>query len=229
MSSENGKGRFIVFEGIDGSGKTTQCRLLCERIRAAGQPLHETKEPTDRPIGMLLRQFLENKYKTDERAMAMLFAADRLDHIVNDQNGLLPIIKSGKHIVSDRYYLSSYAYQSVNMPMPWVLAINAQNAALLRPTCHVFIDVSPETAIARLRQSRPDMQLYETMEHLALVRKSFFDVFTRVKDEETIIVVNGERPMEEISSDIWKIVTNHLGLEYTRAEDAELVQEDVLY
>ena len=229
MSSESKKGRFIVFEGIDGSGKTTQCRLLCEKIRAAGQALHVTKEPTDRPIGTLLRQFLENKYKTDERAMAMLFAADRLDHIVNDQNGLLPIIQNGVHVVSDRYYLSSYAYQSVSMPMPWVLAINAQNAALLRPSCHVFIDVSPETAIARLRQSRPDIQLYETMDHLALVRKSFFDVFARVKDEETIVVVNGERPEAEIAADIWKTVTEQIGIKKPHRAEDELVSEDVMY
>ena len=211
MTSETKPGCLIVFEGIDGCGKSTQLRRLAERMRAAGLPLHETKEPTDRPIGRLLRQFLEGKERTDARAMAMLFAADRLDHLVNEADGLVAKVQGGGHILSDRYYLSSYAYQSAQMPLPWVMDINAQSAALLRPACHIFIDVSPETAMARLKQSRPYMELYESLEQLREIRKNFFAVFECVKDTENVVIINGERSEADIASDVWAAVQALLG------------------
>ena len=210
MPLQQGKGRLIVFEGIDGSGKTTQARLLAARMRKAELPVYETREPTERPAGRLLREVLMGMHRMDDGTLAMLFAADRMDHLMNEENGMLAKLESGAHVVCDRYYLSSYAYQSVNLPLDWVVSLNAQSAALVRPVCHVFIDVSPKVALARLSQSREQMELFENIERLAATRAQFFDVFDRMRNEENIVVINGEQSAEAVEADVWRAVQKYL-------------------
>ncbi|HBA96917.1 MAG TPA: dTMP kinase, partial [Lachnospiraceae bacterium] len=130
------KGHFIVFEGIDGSGKTTQIDLLKKHIEENGFICYKTKEPTDGPVGSLLRQCLAGSVQTDEMTLAALFAADRLDHILNNQNGLLKKLDEGISVISDRYILSTYAYQSVRVPLDWVMALNSMAAGKIHPDCH---------------------------------------------------------------------------------------------
>ena len=137
----NKRGHFFVFEGIDGSGKTTQIHLLQKRIEQQGVRCMETKEPTDGPIGSLLRQCLTGRMNIDEYSISAMFAADRLDHLQNETDGLCHKIEEGISVISDRYVFSNYAYQSVSVPLEWLVQLNAQAAKLLRPDCHIFIDV----------------------------------------------------------------------------------------
>ena len=127
------KGKFIALEGIDGSGKSSQIGPLVKRLEGLGVPCRETREPTGGPVGSLIRQIFTGRVTADNRVIAALYAADRIDHLVNEVDGLCSAIDSGITVVSDRYYFSSYAYHSVDVDMGWVIQANALSAQLLRP------------------------------------------------------------------------------------------------
>ena len=115
------KGNFIAFEGIDGSGKSTQIGLLAERLKKEGVCCYTTMEPTNAPVGSLVRQVMTGRIRMDNKAIAALFAADRLDHLLNEVDGIASKIEEGTTVLTDRYYFSSYAYHSVDVPMEWVI------------------------------------------------------------------------------------------------------------
>lgn len=203
------KGHFIVFEGIDGSGKTTQIDLLKKRIEENNFICHETKEPTDGVVGSLLRQCLAGIVQMDEMTLAALFAADRLDHILNDKDGLLKKLEQGISVISDRYILSTYAYQSVKVPLKWVMDLNSMAAGKLHPDCHIFIDIDPDTALNRIAKGRENTELFENKKRLTEVRNRYFDLFKQFKDSENIIIVDGAQSIEKISDDIWKKISGY--------------------
>ena len=166
------KGKFIVFEGIDGSGKTTQINLLKQKIENTGTKCLETREPSDGPVGVMIRQCLTGRMKMDEAALAALFAADRLDHINNSVNGLKSKIDEGISVISDRFVLSNYAYQSVKAPLEWVMELNRISLDTLRPDCHIYIDVDPEITLDRMQNGRFQTELFENKKRLTEVRKN---------------------------------------------------------
>ena len=150
----NNKGKFIAFEGIDGSGKSTQIRILAERLKMQGDTCYTTMEPTDSPIGSLIHQIMTGRIKTDNKVIAALFVADRLDHLLNDVDGIVSKVNEGITVLTDRYYFSSYAYQSVDMPMDWIIQANEQSSQILRPTVNIFIDTDPDIAMERIARNR---------------------------------------------------------------------------
>ena len=109
------KGIFLALEGIDGSGKTTQLQKLTARLAQLNIKHYSTQEPTGGPVGSLIRQILTGRTLADNRVMASLFVADRLDHLLNNVDGISQKIDAGVCVLTDRYYFSSYAYQSVDM------------------------------------------------------------------------------------------------------------------
>lgn len=203
----NKRGHFFVFEGIDGSGKTTQIHLLQKRIEQQGVRCMETKEPTDGPIGSLLRQCLTGRMNIDEYSISAMFAADRLDHLQNETDGLCHKIEEGISVISDRYVFSNYAYQSVSVPLEWLVQLNAQAAKLLRPDCHIFIDVDPTTAMERMTAGRFHTERYETSDRLTKVRDRYLSLFEQFQDTERILIVDGNRPVDTIANDIWAQVS----------------------
>ena len=204
------RGQFFALEGIDGSGKSTQLTLLARRLEEAGIPCLTTCEPTDRLIGRLLRQVLTGQVKCDSRVVAPLFAADRLDHLLNGENGLCQAVESGVTVLTDRYYFSSYAYQGVDFPLEWVIELNRPCAQLLRPSATIFIDVSPELALERIAQNRANVELFETRERLTRTRDQYFRAFELQKDAENIVIIPGGRDITAIAQDIWTSVTSLL-------------------
>ena len=108
-TAQMGKGKFIALEGIDGSGKSTQIQYLAERLKEREIRCYTTFEPTYSPIGAVIHQILSGRVKTDNRALAALFVADRMDHLLNEVNGIAPMLEEGITVISDRYYFSSYA------------------------------------------------------------------------------------------------------------------------
>ncbi len=209
MNSEK-TGRFFVFEGIDGSGKTTQIARLAERISALGYEICETREPTDLLVGKMIRQILRGEIGMDNRAIAPLFVSDRLDHLTNPQDGLCQMMAEGKIILCDRYYFSSYAYHSVDMPMDWVIDANTICAQLLRPTVTIFIDISPEVAMERIHSGREGTELFETVERLTQTREKYFEAFHKLEGEETVVVVDGSQDVDSLAQDIWSRVVRLL-------------------
>jgi dTMP kinase len=201
------KNLFIAFEGIDGCGKSTQVKLLAEKLTTAGHKVYSTFEPTDGPIGSMIREIFNHKMESDHRIIAGLFVADRLDHLLNKTNGILKKLEEGFTVITDRYYFSSYAYHGAHMSLDWVIEANAMSASLLRPDLNVYIDISPETSMKRLSMGRTSMELFETIENLTLVRSKYAEVFKKLKSKEKIFITNGDRSPEFVAADIWKEIS----------------------
>ena len=153
------RGCFFALEGIDGSGKSTQLPLLARRLEEAGFPCLQTREPTDGPVGSLLRRVLTGQVTCDSRVAAPLFVADRLDHLLRPEDGLLAVLEGGTTVLCDRYLFSSYAYQSVDLSLDWVIGANRPCADLLRPDATLFLDVEPELALARSGFNHQDLNI----------------------------------------------------------------------
>jgi len=201
------KNLFIAFEGIDGSGKSTQVKLLTESLLKAGHKVYFTFEPTDSPIGSLITKIFRHQMEADNRTIAGLFVADRLDHLLNKTNGIIKKLEEGYTVITDRYCFSSYAYQGAHMSLDWVIQANSLSTDLLRPDLNIFIDISPETGMSRINKGRTLVELYETIENLRKVKDTYFEAFEKLKDQEKICIINGERTPELIAADIWNEVS----------------------
>ena len=195
MAENTHRGKFIVFEGTDGSGKSTQLKTLVRFLEERGVPCYVTREPTDSPVGALLRSCLTGRVETDEHTIAALFAADRLDHIHNPVNGILKKLEEGVNVFCDRYYLSSFAYNGGFVPLEWVIALNAPAREMLKPDLTVFIDLEAETAMQRVAR-RGETERYETLEKQIQIRRNFYDMFERFPDENVAIVKSMESKQE---------------------------------
>lgn len=185
------KGKFIVFEGTDGSGKSTQMKLLGKYLEEKGEECYLTHEPTDSPFGALLRKCMSGETDADEHAIAALFAADRLDHILNPVNGIKAKLDAGITVLCDRYYFSSFAYNGGFVPLDWVVALNTPAMEMLRPDLVVYIDVPIEESMKRILR-RGEQERYETQEKQQKIRAKFFEVFERFKEENVKIVKSEE-------------------------------------
>ena len=150
-------GAFICIEGLDGSGKSTQAELLTKKLCQAGYNAVFTAEPSQGKIGKFIRKRLFEQERMPTTAEALLFAADRIEHI---QNIVLPALKEGKIVISDRYVYSSLAYQgSAGLNLDWIESINA-NAQ--KPDLSLFIDVAPEIVLERLKRKKSVMENLQT-------------------------------------------------------------------
>ncbi|WP_181198330.1 dTMP kinase [Enhygromyxa salina] len=142
----------MVFEGIDGSGTTTQRTQVAERLRARGHRVHETREPSDGRIGALTRGLLAgvpgHPRTIDAAGLALLFAADRLEHLARE---IEPALDRGEIVICDRYVVSSWVYQSLECDPDWVRTIN-EHARW--PDLTFVFDVSAEIALARVAARR---------------------------------------------------------------------------
>lgn len=196
-------GRFVVLEGIDGAGTTTQVARLADRLRAAKVAVRTTREPSDGPIGTLVRQVLTGRIVVpggrapDWTTMALLFAADRLDHVESE---IAPFVASGGVIISDRYDASSLAYQSVvsgqegEGVVEWIRTLNKYAR---RPDLTIVLDLSAEMAAER-RESRGEAaQLYEQNEvQRALV--AFYTDLAKHMPNDRIVIVSGAGSRDEV-------------------------------
>jgi dTMP kinase len=195
-------GGFIVFEGIDGSGKSTQIQKISKRLEQLGHRVYPTFEPTDGPIGSLIRKMLSGKVDTDQRTIASLFAADRTDHLVNKDNGVRQKVDEGEIVLCDRYYFSSYAYHAQYIDMKWVVQANSLNAEILRPDVTIFIDVDPDICFKRIKSSRNNFEMYEKIDIMKKVRTNYFKAFDSLRDFEKIVIVDGNTTMEKVEENI---------------------------
>lgn len=198
------KNVFIAIEGTDGSGKSTQAKLLAEKMSAGGHKVHLTFEPTNGKIGSLLRNILKGTEKADQTTIAGLFLADRLDHLLNEEDGLVKKMADGYTVISDRYYFSSYAYHGVYVDMDWVIACNEMCARILKPDLNIFVDVPTDECMRRIVANRENAELYETNEILKKVRDNYLKAFSKLKDTENVATINGNRQIDEVAAEIWE-------------------------
>jgi dTMP kinase len=202
MRKNPGPGKFIVIEGLDGAGTTTQAELLAERLSERGS-VWQTQEPTNRPAGQLIRQILTHDWKTDPRALALLFAADRVDHVYRDW-GILDHLRRGVHVVCDRYYLSSMAYQTLDAGFDWVYRINDR---VLRTDVMVFVEVPVVQCLERIGDRQGGRkELFEEQRALEKVRASYYQAMQRLGEQEAIQVVDGCGSIDQVAELVWNRV-----------------------
>jgi len=204
---------FIALEGIDGSGKSTQVKLLTDNLKNAGHKVYYTFEPTDSPVGSVIRNIFKSRIEADNRVIAGLFVADRLDHLLNKTDGILKKLEEGYTVITDRYYFSSYAYQGAHMSLDWVIEANSLSADLLRPDINIYIDISPEISMKRLNNGRSYMEIYENIENLRKVKETYLRAFNKLKSEENIYITDGNREPDVIAADIWNEVSKMKSIE----------------
>ncbi len=197
------KNLFLAFEGIDGSGKSTQVKRLADKLKNAGHEVYTTCEPTTGPIGKMIRDIFNHRMSGDQRTIAALFVADRLEHLLNQTDGIIKKLAEGYTVITDRYYFSSYAYHSVHMDMTWVMEANKFSAQLLRPDLNVYIDIAPEISMDRIKKERDSVEMYETLDNQRKVYAKYAEAFEHEKSSEKILIVNGHQAPEKIAEDIW--------------------------
>lgn len=199
-----------MFEGIDGSGKSTQARLLGARLGDAGVPVHHTAEPTNGPVGTLIRNGFNRRVDLDDRVIASLFVADRLDHITNAHDGMLGIVERGTTVVCDRYHLSSQAYQASDVGSDWIASSNSISTSLMLPDLTVYLDVSPEVALERLASGRTTTDRFEVDERLRAARARYAEAIERA--DEVVVTIDADRSSDELADEVWREVSSRLDL-----------------
>ena len=201
-------GKFIVFEGIDGSGKSTQIKLLAKRLRESGRKVYVTAEPTESVSGGLLRDALCGVAKRTPCEMAALFTLDRIYHNVNPANGIKKMLDDGFDVICDRYYYSTLAYQGNETDFDWVRTMNIDCPEILCPDVCLFLDVSPEVGLSRVGNGeRGFTEIYEKASILEAVRKKYFDVFETLPKRENVKIINADRDPDAVAEDIFEAVS----------------------
>jgi len=193
------EGTFVCLEGLDGCGKTTQTRVLVERLRKMGYAVVSTAEPSRGRIGKFIRKCcLHGDKRLSPVVEALLFAADRFEHVNND---VIPALKEGKIVVSDRYVYSSLAYQgAAGLDLKWIEMVNEH---AVRPDLAVFVDVEPETVIGRLKPRKSVMENLQTQRD---VRK----VYMRFVQKGDLARIDGNKSESEVADAIFEVVTEFL-------------------
>lgn len=215
-ASDSGRrfpGLFVVLEGIDGCGSTTHAKLLAKAIKSRGPEVVLTCEPSTGPIGGLIRQVLQRRLfvpdatgprNFDWSTMALLFAADRMDHL---DSTVAPALRGGQVVISDRYDLSSLAYQSVTAhsgpeSIPWIRELNAQ---ALRPDITIVIDVPAEVAEARRRSRGGVEEMFEARE----IQAKLATVYARAEElvpQDRVLHVAGTGEVQEVAARVFETV-----------------------
>jgi dTMP kinase len=208
------RGKFITFEGIDGSGKTTQMRMLASDLRLKGCDVLTTKEPGGTPLGRRLREaFLETEETVSPLAELLLFAADRAQHV---DFLVKPAINEGKIVISDRYADATFAYQGAGRGFPEKMVAEVIKLATggLKPDLTLFFDISIDKALLRTnsrdesgeRKNRMDS---ETTEFYERVRAAYLKIAKA--EPKRFIKIDAGGSIEEIHARVLQAVTEFLG------------------
>jgi len=187
---------FIVIEGLDGSGGTTQSRLLQEWLISKGHQVQLTCEPSDRPVGLFIRRALSNRFdeaRISDRVLPFLFAADRQDHL---EEVILPALADDKIVVSDRYYHSSLAYQGLSIGFSKVASLNE---GFRKPDITFFLWLEPEISFSRIQSRGLPVERFETLDRLRNIAEAYDSVYSYCKTQkERIFKVDACLSIEEI-------------------------------
>ena len=197
----NKHGLFIALEGLDGSGESTQAVLLRDYFLKKGRGVLLTKEPTiESPAGRKIRKVLEKKIKVKSEELQDLFTKDRTQHL---KKTIIPALKRGRVVISDRYYFSTFAFGSASgVSLDYLIKCNKK---FLHPDMTFILDVNPRTAISRIEKRGKPKELFEKLQKLAKVRK-FYKGFP--KRFRNVYIINGERNIKEDFKQIKRRVEN---------------------
>ena len=196
---------FIVFEGLDGSGKGTQISMLAKRLESEGAKLALTAEPTQFATGGLVRDALGGLTRRTQSELAGLFLADRIAHCSNPVSGIGALLKDGCTVICDRYYYSSFAYQGMDTDLKWVMDSNLNCPDIIKPDVCVFLDVPPEECDRRIAAGRASREIFEQIETIRRIREKYMEVF-RLLPEHNIKIVSAIGTPEEITERVYAAV-----------------------
>jgi dTMP kinase len=193
------RGFFICVEGLDGCGKTTQAKILVRKLRKMGYNTVYTAEPSRGKIGRFIKRYcLHGGRRVSSIVEALLFAADRYEHVESE---IIPALKDGKIVVSDRYMYSSLAYQgAAGLSLDWIRRVNEH---AVTPNLAIFIDVEPDTVIQRLKPKKSVMENLETQHKVR-------EVYMKFVENGELVKVDGNRSKEKVAEEILSIVLNSL-------------------
>ncbi len=197
------KGKLIVFEGLDGSGKSTQLHNLKERLSALRIPNILTREPSDTNIiGLITRGAINGTLDIDRESLAFLFAADRYEHVTKE---IIPNLEKGITVLCDRYYFSNFAYQGFGTSIERLIEYNEKVMSLLRPDVTVFLDTTAEECVRRINDTRHQhIEMFEDLANLTAVRSNFFRAFEMLNESENIIVFETDGLTEaRVAEQVW--------------------------
>ncbi|MFA5513975.1 MAG: dTMP kinase [Sphaerochaetaceae bacterium] len=194
--------RFVVIEGLDGAGATTQMGSVTEAFDKSGVNCHATFEPTSSPLGSLVRSVLRKEIVTTPLALALLFSADREDHLYNPINGIVEKMEEGTVVISDRYLFSSLAYQAVECGFEKVRKLNKYPY----PKFLFYLDTPVEDCIKRIELRDNGRELFEKEEFLTKVRDNYEVIFSALPEEVVFVRIDGTKSKEEIT----KIIVSKL-------------------
>ena len=196
------RGKFIVFEGLDGSGTTTQANLLFKYLKREGKKVFLTGEPTHSLIGGLIEGQITGDWQSSPECLQLLFVADRAHHL---EKGIIPLLKKGITVICTRYILSTLAYGSLDIKdEKWLMEINKN---FIWPDITFLLKVSPKICIQRIKKERFHKELFEKEEKLKKVYKNYLKFAKRLKN---IYIIDGEKPIKEVFKAIKKIINSKL-------------------
>jgi len=189
------RGFFIVFEGVDGGGKSTQIKLLTDYFKKRGYEVEHHMEPTEGEIGSLLWTYMRSKNRSfSPETEALLFAADRIEH----GKAITKLLKEGKVVISDRYLHSSLAYQgAAGVDVAWMKKLNKH---ALKPDLVILLDIDPEKSLSRV--SDRDKTVFEESEYLKKVRMEYL----RYAERGELEVVDATQPIEHVHEEILGLI-----------------------
>ncbi|MBI4174384.1 MAG: dTMP kinase [Candidatus Aenigmarchaeota archaeon] len=190
-------GKLYVFEGLDGSGITTQATLLRNYFLSKDKDALLTKEPTDGLIGGVIKAALRGEWKTNPLTLQMLFAADRAHHLNSE---IEPAMKKNKIVICDRYILSSLVFGSLSTNMDILKQLNAH---FMKPHATIVIDTNPKICLERMKKARHHVELFEEEQKLVQIRHN---LITLKKYFPDTYFVDGNRRPEEVFEDVRKLV-----------------------
>ena len=202
------KYKFIVFEGLDGSGKGTQIKILADKLSSLGcDKVFLTCEPTKYATGKILRDALSGQEKRTPEELAGLFLADRIAHCENPSDGIKAMLQSGAAVICDRYYYSSFAYQGMDTDLKWVMDANLCCPKIIKPDVCIFLDVPPQVSDERIASRNNPREIYEQADKIARIRQKYMDVFELLPDHN-IKIINASGDVNEVS----KRISDALGI-----------------
>jgi len=207
--------RFIVFEGVDGAGTTTQLREVDAALEAAGVPHWCTAEPSSGPVGSLIRRVLGGEIAAAPATVAHLFAADRCEHLYGSR-GIVERLGRGEAVICDRYVLSSLAYQGASCGIDLPLSLNDRFPA---PSLLIYFDIDPRLSMARIG-ARESREIYELLPFQERVRAAYEGALGLVDADRTrLLRVEASLPRDEVSRFVLDAVGAELGVELRAAKD----------
>ncbi len=188
---------FWVLEGLDGAGTTTQLKNLERYMQEKGLPVFRTAEPTVYETGKFIRRVLSGEVKVPQSTVAYLFAADRDNHLENPEYGIKSHLAKGETVISDRYFFSSLAYQSVGFD-PQV--IEQLNSRFPYPELVLYVDTPVQDCIDRIDSRGDDKEIYEKLDYQMQVHDNYERIFSKLPEGCTLIRVDGTLSREDIFS-----------------------------